>query len=168
MNPVHLVNFNSPEKQRKFCPELWQNIDEQNVDELPHGMDGLCRYSIKNIVDVSAQQKTLSSDGGHWSKDSSTNWENFEGLVTFEHHCDKKDTFYVYEINDSRGNPDSAPYVFKTSRTKLKIANNMNKDGNNFLNKEFCFFLWQKETLHKFYDIDSKRLPPLVEKNKFL
>ena len=93
--------------------------------------------------------------------------ENFEGLVTFKHHCGKKDTFYVYKINDSRGNPDSPTYVFKTSRTKLHIANNMNKDGDHFLSKEFCFFDGKKKTLQELYDTDSERLSPLVEKTNF-
>ena len=67
--------------------------------------------------------------------------ENFEGLVTFKHHCDKKDPFYVYKVNDTRGNPDSPSFVFKTSKIKLSMAENMNKDGNHFLSKEYCFLM---------------------------
>ena len=92
--------------------------------------------------------------------------ENFEGLVTFKHHCDKKDTFYVYKINDSRGNPDSPTYVFKTSRTKLHIANNMNKMAIISLVKNFVFSM-AKKTLQELYDTDSERLSPLVEKTNF-
>ena len=63
--------------------------------------------------------------------------ENFEGLVTFKHHGDKKDPFYVYKVNDTRGNPDSPSFVFKTSKIKLSMAENVNKDGNHFLSKDY-------------------------------
>ena len=85
--------------------------------------------------------------------------ENFEGLVAFKHHCDKKDTFYAYKINDSRGNPDSPTYVFKTSRTKLNIANNMNKDGDHFPNKKFCFFDGKKRRCRNYTTLTASITP---------
>ena len=90
--------------------------------------------------------------------------ENFEGLVTFKHHCDKKDTFYVYKINDSRGNPDSPTYVFKTSRTKLNIANNMNKDSDHFLNMEFYFFDGKKRRCRNYTTLTASVYHPLLKK----
>ena len=59
-----------PKSQRKFGPELWEDVVEEKVDELPHGIDGLAKYSIENIVDIKARRKALSSDGSRWSKDS--------------------------------------------------------------------------------------------------
>lgn len=62
--------------------------------------------------------------------------ENFEGLVTFKKFCDKKNKYYIqyiYEINDTRGNPDSPSFVFKTSTTKLQMVHNMDKDGDHFV-----------------------------------
>lgn len=64
--------------------------------------------------------------------------ENFEEFSTFKNFCDRKDEFYVYTINDSRGNPDLPSFVFKTSSTKLQIANHMNKDGDNFLSEGYA------------------------------
>jgi hypothetical protein len=88
--------------------------------------------------------------------------EDFEGLVTFKHHCNKKDAFYVYKINDSRGNSDSPTYVFKTSRTKLNISNNMNKDGDHFLNKEFCFFDGKKKHCRNYTTLTESVYHPSI------
>ena len=55
---------------------MWRNVEKQNIDELPHRIDGLCQYLIKN-VDVKARRKALSSYGRRWSKDSSTNWVGY-------------------------------------------------------------------------------------------
>ena len=73
-------------------------------------------------------------------RDINPQGENFEGPVTFKHFCDKKDNFYVYKVNDSRGNRDSPSFVFKTSRTKMLIAHNMNMERDDFLSEEYCFF----------------------------
>mgnify|MGYP002804023452 CR=1 FL=1 len=61
---------------------------------------------------------------------------DFEAAALFKEYCDKKDVYYVYKINDRRGNPDKPSYVFKSSKTKAE----MDEDGNNVLNEEFCFF----------------------------
>ena len=53
---------------------MWKNVNKENVKELPHGIDGVSHFLIKNIVDVKARRKALSSDGRRWSKDLSTRW----------------------------------------------------------------------------------------------
>ena len=90
--------------------------------------------------------------------------ENFEALVTFKHFCDPKDPYYVYKINDSRGNPDSPTYVFKTSKAKLLMANNMNKDGVHFLNKEYCFFDGKKKRCRNYTTLTASVYHPLLKK----
>ena len=45
--------------QRKFGRDVWENVLEEKVDELPNGIDGLAKYSIKNIVDVKAVEGRL-------------------------------------------------------------------------------------------------------------
>lgn len=67
---------------------------------------------------------------------------NFEALANFKQYCDRKDPFYIYKMNDKRGNPDLPSFVFKTSRLKAKIAINMDKDGEHFLAKEVLFLRW--------------------------
>lgn len=66
--------------------------------------------------------------------------ENFEALVTFKLYCDKKDDLLIYKVNDRRGNPDIPTFVFKTSKERMEIAIQMDKDGDHFLSEEFCYF----------------------------
>ena len=65
---------------------------------------------------------------------------NFEAVAHFKQYCDVKDPFYIYKMNDTRGNPDRPSFVFKTSILKAKIAISMDKDKEHFLAQEFCFF----------------------------
>ena len=65
---------------------------------------------------------------------------NFEAVANFEQYCDQNDPFYIYKMNDKRGNPDKPSFVFKSSLLKAKIAINMDKDKNHFLSQEFRFF----------------------------
>ena len=50
---------------------------------------------------------------------------DFEALAVFKEYCDKKDVYYVYKINDRRGNPDKPSFVFKSSKKKAEIAINI-------------------------------------------
>lgn len=86
---------------------------------------------------------------------------NFEAIVNFKEYCDKKDKFYVYKVNDKRGNPDQPSFVFKTSMEKLKIAIAMDSTTDGFLREEFCFFDGKhKRYKSGFHHIDSKCLSP--------
>jgi hypothetical protein len=90
--------------------------------------------------------------------------ENFEGLVTFKNFCDRKDEFYVYKINDSRGNPDLPTFVFKTSSTKLQMAHHMDKDGDHFLSEEYCFFDGKQQRCRNFTTLTASVYHPLLRK----
>ena len=63
---------------------------------------------------------------------------NFEAVLSFKEHSDKRDLLYIYKVNDRRGNPDIPSFVFKTSSTKAKIALIMDKDGQDFMKNKFC------------------------------
>lgn len=59
----------------------------------------------KQIANIKQKMKSDSEPYGH----------NFEALVHFKEFCDKKDPFYLYKMNDRRGNTDLPSFVFKTS-----------------------------------------------------
>ena len=61
---------------------------------------------------------------------------SFEALGMLKETTDKKDKFFIYEINDRSLNGEQS-YVFKTSRFKLDLLNQMNKLGNHILSKEY-------------------------------
>ena len=80
-------------------------------------------------------------------KDIEPHSHNFEAVVSFKEYCDKKDKFYIYKINDGRGNLDQPSYVFKTSSSKLDVALDMDSDGDHFMNFEFFFFFTESENV---------------------
>ncbi len=73
-------------------------------------------------------------------KETEPHGNNFEAVANFKQYCDQNDPFYIYKMNDKRGNPDKPSFVFKSSTLKAKIAINMDKDKDHFLSQEFCFF----------------------------
>ena len=60
------------QKQRKFCPAMWENITPSSVDVLPNGIDGLQQFKIDNVCNVKDRRRVLSADGRLWCKDSTT------------------------------------------------------------------------------------------------
>ena len=75
------------------------------------------------------------------SSEVSTNKDDFLCLRDFKQHCDKRDIFYIYKINSRELNPSQPNFVFKTSKTKLQIARNMNiGSGHALLEGEPSFF----------------------------
>lgn len=77
--------------------------------------------------------KWISNRKQEVTKETEPYGHNFEAVAHFKQYCDEKDPFYVYKINDTRGNPDRPSFVFKTSTLKAKIAINMDKDKEHFL-----------------------------------
>ncbi len=75
------------------------------------------------------------------SHEAYTDKDDFICLRDFKLHCDKRDVFYIYKISSRELNPSQPNFVFKTSKTKLQIARNMNVgSGHAFLEGEPCFF----------------------------
>lgn len=89
---------------------------------------------------------------------------NFEAIVNFKEYCDKKDKFYVYKVNDKRGNPDQPSFVFKTSMEKLKIAIAMDSTTDGFLREEFCFFDGKHKRCRGFITLTASVYHPLLRK----
>ena len=97
-------------------------------------------------------------------KDIEPHGHNFEAVVSFKEYCDKKDPFYIYTINDCRGNPDQPSFVFKTSSVKLNIALNMDCDGDHFMNTEYCFFDGKRKCRRGFVTLSAIVYHPLLRK----
>ena len=64
-------SFCEGKRQRKIGPGNWESIPFQNVNELPEGIDGLCRFNVRNVEGLSLK------DGRKWKKDSRTEWQGF-------------------------------------------------------------------------------------------
>ena len=108
----------------------------------------------KQIANIKQKMKGDSEPYGH----------NFEAVVHFKEFCDKKDPYYVYKMNDRRGNPDLPSYVFKTSRTKIELAISMNRKNDHFLSEEFCFFDGKHNRSRGFVTLTASVYHPLLKK----
>jgi len=95
---------------------------------------------VEKQAEATLDKQWISNEKKKLKKDIEPVGHNFEAVVTFKQYCDEKDEFYVYKVNDRRGNPDKPSFVFKSSREKAKIALNMNRNGSHYLNSEFCYF----------------------------
>ena len=95
---------------------------------------------VEKQAEATLDKQWISNEKKKLKKDIEPLGHNFEAVVTFKQYCDEKDEFYVYKVNDRRGNPDKPSFVFKSSRQKAKIALNMNRNGSHYLNSEFCYF----------------------------
>jgi hypothetical protein len=95
---------------------------------------------VEKEVEATLDRKWLSNLKKKIKDDLEPVGHDFESVVTFKEYCDKKDEYYVYKINDHRGNPDLPSFVFKASKQKAKMAIQMDKDGEHFLSEEYCFF----------------------------
>ena len=58
----------------------------------------------------------------------------FDAVISLKRFTDEKDTLLLYEISEN------ARYVFKSSSSKMHIANLISKDSGHFLCEEYCNF----------------------------
>lgn len=90
---------------------------------------------------------------------------NFEAIAVFKsEYTDKHEEFYIYKLNDKRGNPDSPSFVFKTSKNKAIMSLNMDKHGQHYLNEEFCYFDGKRKRCKGLVTLTASLYHPLLRK----
>lgn len=98
-----------------------------------------CQMSWEEVekeAALSIDRKRISNIKEEVKNDIEPFVHNFEAIVSFKEYANKKDSLYIYKVNDERGNPDMPSFVFNTSHTKMKIALDMDQDGDHFMNEE--------------------------------
>ena len=108
--------------------------------------------------------KWISNRKQEVTKETEPYGHNFEAVAHFKQYCDAKDPFYIYKINDTRGNPDRSSFVFKTSTLKAKIAMNMDMDKEHFLAQEFCFFDGKHKRAKGYVTLTASVYHPLLRR----
>ena len=92
---------------------------------------------------------------------------NFEAVATYKEYCDQKDPYYLYKMNDKRGNPDKPSFVFKSSKLGAKFALNMVEEDH-ILNKEFCNFDGKANRCKGLVTITASVYHPILRKQVIL
>ena len=120
--------------------------------------------TVEKQVEGTLDRQWLSNLKKQVKRDNEPFGHDFEAVVDFKQYCDRRDKFYLYKINDCRGNPDRPSFVFKMSETKAIMAINMDKNGNHFLNEEFCFFDGKRKRCRGFVTLTASVYHPLLRK----
>lgn len=149
-----LVRNNPNIKPSEVQPAIVLNAFQQQMDWTVVEKEAASTIDRKRISNIKQKVKSDIQPFGH----------NFEAVVAFKEYCDKKDTLYVYKINDRRGNPDKPSFVFKTSTAKANIALNMNVDGEHFMNSEYCFFDGKHNRCRGYITLTASVYHPLLRR----
>ncbi|XP_020911428.1 uncharacterized protein LOC110249187 [Exaiptasia diaphana] len=88
------------QKQKKIGEDVWENVEEVDVDKLPEGIDGLKVYVINTKANDKKVQNVL-KDGRRWKKNCPTSWKGHERVRYADcrgfHKCEVKDCPYRVE-----------------------------------------------------------------------
>lgn len=109
-------------------------------------------------------KKWLSNEKQKIKASSEPHRHKFEAVAHFNQYADKCDPFYVYAINDRRGNPEKPSLVFKSSAPKTQMALKMDRTKNNCLSGEFCYFDRKLQRCKGFVCLTASVYHPLLKK----
>lgn len=65
-------------------------------------------------------------------------------------------------MNDKRANPERPSFVFKSSTEKAELAMSMNREKDDLLSDEFCFFDGKHNRCHGFITLTASVYHPLL------
>ena len=108
----------------------------------------------KSISNEKQKLKTSNEPHGH----------SYEAVAHFKQYADQCDPFYVYSINDRRGNPNKPSFVFKSSTLKAQFALKMDRTMDNVLSEEVCFFYGKVSRCKGFVSLTASVYHPVLRK----
>lgn len=162
--------ISKPEKPAEKVREMFENDPSLTPSEVQSSfiISSLRKEESWDLLESKAakivDRKWISNQKQNVKKEIHSSGENFEAVVTFKLYCDAKDDLFVYKVNDRRGNPDVPSFVFKTSKERMRIALQMNKDGDQFLSEEFCYFDGKVKRCRNFVTLTASTYHPLLKK----
>ena len=119
---------------------------------------------VEKRVESTLDRNWIANTKKKFKKEMEPVGHDFEAVAVFKEYCDKRDKFFIYKLNDRRGNPDLPSFVFKTSETKARMAIHMNRGGDHFLSEEFCFFDGKRKRCRGFVTLTASVYHPLLRK----
>ena len=126
-------------------------------------MEEAKQYTNTKFIDnIKAKEKSLSQPFGH----------SFNALRRLKESWDNQDRFLMYSIDD--GSVSNVPYVIKSSRHKIKIMYDLDKDGTRTLATETVHLdvvhsrckSWKTYTM-SYYDVRLKSMVKLCTMDTF-
>ena len=111
--------------------------------------------TARNVMD----KRWLSNQKQKIKKFNEPHGHNFEAVAHFKQYADQRDPFYIYTMNERRGNPNKPSYVFKSSKLKAQFTLNMDyTSSENKLSEEL--FRRKGETMSWIDFFNWQCLPP--------
>jgi len=115
--------------------------------------------TVEKEVEDTLDWQWLSIAKKQMKRDTEPFRHDFEAVVTFKHYFDKKDSFYIYKINDFQ-----PFFVFKMGTQKAKMAINTDKNGTHFLWDEFCYINGKRKRCCNFVTVTASVYDSLLQK----
>lgn len=162
--------LSKPEKPSEKVKEMFRKNPKLTPSEIQSSlvMSSLRKGEDWETVESTAAKivnwKWISNQKQNAKKEIHSSSENFQAVVTFKLYCDEKDNLLVYKVNDGRGNPDMPSFVFKTSHERMDIAMKMNKDGDHFLQEEYCYIYGKVKRCRNYVTLTASTYHPLLKK----
>ena len=82
----------------------------------------------------------------------------FESILDLKSYVDEKDKYLIYKIDENK------QFVFKTSKLKVKLAREIQRDGINYMHGEFCFFDCKHKRVKPFVTLTASTYNRLLQK----
>lgn len=162
--------ISKPEKPTKKIREMLEENPKLTPSEVQSSFIMACLRQegdwneVENAANRLLDKKWIANEKQNMKKETRPYGENFETLVTFKLYCDNQDELLIYKVNDRRGNPDLPSFVFKTSRERMKIALNMDREGDHFMQEEYCYFDCKVKRCHNFVTLTASTYHPILKK----
>ena len=115
---------------------------------------------VKQITDTFINLKKVKNVKQKIRKQMNPYGVNFEVLVHLKSKVDSQDPFYIYRIHDEQ----LQSFVFKTSRTQIKVALSMDRHTDGILSKEYCYMDVKHNRCHGFKTFSIHVYHPLLRK----
>ena len=92
------------------------------------------RKEIISITDIVWITKDISNEKNKQKKVLQPDGTSFAGIENLKSWTDQTDKYLIYKITINE------EYVFKTSKQKLLLENDMDSCSSHYSNNEFCYF----------------------------
>ena len=109
---------------------------------------------VESIVKKVANKRAVANEKAKQKRQILPKGVNFNAVSEYKKSTDEKDSFLVYEVDENN------QVIFKTSRTKMNIANEMQIGSNSILANKFCCFDGKVHRTKAFTTLDCEFVSP--------
>ncbi len=125
--------------------------ENRNVEEVYKKAEGYANY--KKLQNVKQKVVEQINPIGH----------SFDAVATIKEAADKVDKFLIFNAEDGRLSGDNT-FVFRSSREKVQMMHQMQRDGGGLLAEQYCFLDAEHDRVQKMKTINlSVEHPTLKE-----